>query len=91
MPDSAAPPTPFKERRKRPLHNAAYVAVSNYFTDLDGCPADNLYDMMLSEMERGLFTAVLEKTHGNQTKAADVLGINRTTLRKKLRKHGLLD
>ena len=91
MPDSVAPPPPFKERRQQPLRSAAYVAVTNYFTDLDGCPADNLYDMMLNEMERGLFTAVLEQTRGNQTKAAAMLGINRTTLRKKLRSHDLIE
>ena len=91
MPNSATPPPEFKERRQQPLRNAAYVAVANYFSDLNGCPADNLYDMMLGEMEKGLLLAVLEQTGGNQTKASAVLGINRTTLRKKLRKYDLLD
>jgi len=45
---------------------------------------DNLYEMVLHQMERPLINMVLEKTRGNQVKAAEVLGINRNTLRKKI-------
>ena len=45
---------------------------------------NNLYEMVLHQMERPLIKIVLEKTRGNQVKAADVLGINRNTLRKKI-------
>jgi two-component system nitrogen regulation response regulator GlnG len=45
---------------------------------------NNLYEMVLHQMERPLINIVLEKTRGNQVKAADVLGINRNTLRKKI-------
>ncbi len=84
-------PKPFSERRKQPLRNATYVSVSNYLSDLDGHVPGNLFEMMQGEMECGLFKSVLEHTRGNQSKASELLGINRSTLRKKLRMHGLLD
>jgi len=85
-------PAPYKERRRQPLRNAAHVALINYFSDLDGQePGGNLYDMMIGEVEQALFAEVMQRTRGNQSKAAAILGINRSTLRKKLRLHGLLD
>lgn len=84
-------PKPFQERRKQPLRNAAYTAINNYFADLDGQAPGNLYDMMVGEVEQALFSSVMEHTGGNQSKAAAILGINRSTLRKKLRLYGLLD
>ncbi len=84
-------PKPFQERRKQPLRNAAYTAINNYLSDLDGQAPGNLYDMMIGEVEQALFSAVMERTRGNQSKAAAVLGINRSTLRKKLRLYGLHD
>ena len=48
-----------------------------------------LYDLVLQEVERPLLETVMHFTHGNQTRAAEVLGINRSTLRKKLRQYGL--
>ncbi len=81
----------FKERRKQPLRNATLTALDNYFSDLDGQAPGNLYDMMIGEVEQALFSAVLDHTCGNQSKAAEMLGINRSTLRKKLRLYGLID
>ena len=91
MPKTIEQVKPFKERRKQPLRNATHVAISNYFADLDGHPPGNLYDMMIGEVELALFSALLEETSGNQTKAAEILGINRSTLRKKLRAYGLIE
>ncbi len=49
----------------------------------------NLYDLMLGLVEKPLFRAVLRETRGNQVRAAHLLGINRNTLRKKLKEHGI--
>jgi Fis family transcriptional regulator len=48
-----------------------------------------LYDLVMREVEEPLFRAVLDYSAGNQSRAADILGINRGTLRKKLRTYGL--
>jgi two-component system nitrogen regulation response regulator GlnG len=57
-----------------------------YFAAHQGrLPANGLYDRILQEMERPLLTICLEATRGNQIKAAELLGLNRNTLRKKLR------
>lgn len=85
-------PAPFfKERRKQPLRSATQTALDNYFADLDGQPPGGLHDMIIAEVEQALFGAVLEHTKGNQSRAAEILGLNRTTLRKKLRLYGLID
>ena len=56
---------------------------------LDGYPIKNLYDEMIGHVERPLIELVLERTAGNQIKAAAMLGLNRNTLRKKMLEHGL--
>lgn len=91
MPSASAASKPFKERRRQPLRSAAYISLTNYFADLDGNVPTNLYDMMMGEVEHALLQSVLEYTRGNQSKAAELLGLTRSTLRKKLRTHGLLD
>ena len=50
---------------------------------------DDLYDMVLQQMERPLIRIVLDKTRGNQVRAAEILGINRNTLRKKIQLLGI--
>jgi Fis family transcriptional regulator len=64
-------------------------ALESYFATLNGHKPGQLYDLVLREVEEPLFKAVLEYVAGNQSRAADVLGINRGTLRKKLREFGL--
>lgn len=64
-------------------------ALARYFVDLHGHDVVGLYDMVMSEVELPLLESVLKYTHGNQTRAAEVLGINRGTLRKKLKQYGL--
>jgi Fis family transcriptional regulator, factor for inversion stimulation protein len=64
-------------------------AVRRYLQDLDDHPGKDLYDVVLREVEAPLFAEVLSHCGGNQTRAAATLGINRATLRKKLRQYGL--
>ena len=74
-------------------HNAIAEAVekslNEYFFHLDGDPADDIYRMVIDNVEKTLFKNVMERAEGNQTQAADMLGINRTTLRNKLKAHRL--
>lgn len=72
------------------LRDCVEKTMRNYFTHLDGQPVTDVYQMVLSEVEAPLLETVLEYTRGNQTKAAIVLGLNRGTLRKKLKQYGLL-
>jgi Fis family transcriptional regulator len=66
------------------------TALEGYFSDLDGHkPCRDLYDMVMSEVEVPLLRTILRFTGGNQSRAAEILGINRSTLRKKLEKFGL--
>ncbi|MEQ1592817.1 MAG: helix-turn-helix domain-containing protein [Thiobacillaceae bacterium] len=66
-------------------------ALNRYFKDLDGEEPTEIYSMVLSAVEKPLLIYILDRADGNQTRAADILGINRNTLRKKLREHGLSD
>ncbi|AJC20012.1 Fis family transcriptional regulator [Pandoraea pulmonicola] len=65
-------------------------SLDSYFRDLDGEKPNHVYDMIVSVVEKPLLEFVLGKADGNQSLAADYLGINRNTLRKKLQQHGLL-
>ncbi len=64
--------------------------VSDLFVRLGGDECDGLYRMVIGEVEGSLLEAVMKETGGNQGRAARILGINRGTLRKKLRAHGLI-
>ena len=75
--------------RELPLRTHAERALSDYFTHLNGDRPAHLYEMVLREVEEPLFRVVLDYAEGNQSRAAGILGINRATLRKKLRQFGL--
>ena len=65
-------------------------ALKEYFKDLDGEePCAGMYDMVINCVEKPLLEMVLEHVGGNQTRAAEMLGINRNTLRKKMLEHGI--
>ncbi len=65
-------------------------ALEQYFRDLDGEKPCAIYDMVLKSVEKPMLEVVLSKAGNNQTLAAEMLGINRNTLRKKLTEHQLL-
>ena len=72
------------------LRDSVYRALHNYFQNLDGQSVSDVYQMVLTEVEAPLLETVLDYTHGNQTRAAEVLGLNRGTLRKKLKLYSLI-
>ena len=77
--------------RELPLRSHAERVLQEYFHSLNGHRPARLYDMVMREVEVPLFRAVLDYAAGNQSRAAVILGINRGTLRKKLRVLGLAE
>ena len=73
----------------RPLGELVTLALEQYFEDLNGEIATDLYALFLKEVEKPLLQVVLLETKGNLSLAAKVLGINRGTLRTRLNKYGL--
>ena len=65
-------------------------SLDEYFRKLDGEPPHGVYDMVIGHVERALLASMLERAQGNQTQAADMLGMNRNTLRAKLAKYHLI-
>ena len=74
---------------KKPLATMTESALEDYFKKLNGTAPGDLYDLVLSEVERPLFRTVMAYTEGNQSRAAEILGINRGTLRKKLKAYAI--
>lgn len=77
------------EERRWPLADSVKASLQLYFDDLDGHDPAPVYKTVITEVERPLFEAVMEYTQGNQSHAARVLGVSRSTLRKKLKIYGL--
>jgi Fis family transcriptional regulator len=71
------------------LSHAVKHSIRRYLFELDGTQPSNMYDLVLRQVEQPLFEAVLEHTKGNQSRASEMLGLNRGTLRKKLRQYNL--
>ena len=78
-------------QRAVPLRTMTAEALDSYFAALNGHKPGQLYDMVIREVEEPLFRAVLAYAAGNQSRAADILGINRGTLRKKIKIYGLAE
>ncbi len=74
---------------KQQIETVLRESLDEYFRDLDGTPPHDMHAMMLACFERPLLVYVLDKAGSNQSKAAQWLGLNRNTLRKKLLDLGL--
>ncbi|MBL4772944.1 MAG: hypothetical protein JKX98_04905 [Alcanivoracaceae bacterium] len=71
------------------LQDYTRCTVRQYLQNLKGHQAKNLYNFVIDEIEKGIILEVLNFTNGNRTKTSNILGITRTTLRTKIRKHKL--
>jgi Fis family transcriptional regulator len=75
---------------KTNIEDSVRESLHNYFRDLDGTPPANMHEMLVRLVERPLLEVVMQKADHNQSRAAEWLGLNRNTLRKKLLEHQLL-
>jgi Fis family transcriptional regulator len=72
------------------LRGSVEKALRNYFAHLEGADVTDVYNLVLTEVEAPLLETVMNHVKGNQTKASELLGLNRGTLRKKLKQYDLL-
>ena len=75
---------------KKQIEECIRVSLDGYFKDLRGTEPDRMYDMMVRVVEKQLLEVVMQQADQNQSRAADWLGLNRNTLRKKLVEHKLI-
>ena len=74
---------------KQNLPDNIDTLLDQYFNDLDGGQASAIYEMVINTVEKPLLLYIMNKAEGNQSKAAKMLGLNRNTLRKKLKQYNL--
>jgi Fis family transcriptional regulator, factor for inversion stimulation protein len=75
---------------KKHIEECVRDSLDGYFRDLHGTEPDGMYDMMVRVVEKPLLEVVMQQADNNQSRAAQWLGLNRNTLRKKLLEHKLL-
>lgn len=75
---------------KKHIEECVRASLEDYFRDLRGTEPDGMYDMMVRVVEKPLLDVVMQHAEQNQSRAAQWLGLNRNTLRKKLLEHKLL-
>ena len=75
---------------KKQIEECVRNSLEGYFKDLRGTEPDGMYDMMVRVVEKPLLEVVMQHAEQNQSRAAEWLGLNRNTLRKKLVEHKLL-
>jgi len=76
---------------KTNLHDSVRASMEEFFRDLNGTDPAGLHDMLVKAVEKPLLEVVMEQAQHNQSRAAQWLGLNRNTLRKKLVEHKLID
>ncbi len=77
------------DARDNVLSSTVRKVMRQYFKDLDGEKCTGIYDMVVAAVEKPMLEVVMFQAQGNQTRAAELLGLNRNTLRKKLQQHGI--
>ncbi len=75
---------------RTPIDDCLRGAPDQYFEDLRGTEPNAVHDMIMAAVEKPMLDVVMAHAEGNQSKAAEWLGINRNTLRRKLRDHKLI-
>jgi Fis family transcriptional regulator len=83
-------PADSEEAHQRSLREHVTEALKRYFDDLDGQETRDVYNIVMNEVEPPLLEAAMKYTRQNQSKTAELLGLNRGTLRKKLKQYNLL-
>jgi len=78
-----------RERRKQPIRRSVTSAIERYLQDMDGHEVTDLFHVVLSEVEPAILDVVMRYAEGNQSEAAEMLGVSRGTLRRKLKLYGL--
>lgn len=86
---TAEGPARVRKPRGETLEQCVRRSLDEYFVQLDGSRPHALHEMVISAVERPLLAFAMERCANNQSAAAELLGINRNTLRKKLQQHGL--
>lgn len=76
---------------KAVLHDCVCSELDKYLKDLGEYTPNNIHQLFIGEVEAPLFKAIMEHTNGNQSMAAQMLGLNRGTLRKKLKQYNVLN
>ena len=88
--DNVNQPREVENMSKESIQEVVQKSLEEYFNDLGEQQASNIYDMVVLTVEKPILEVVMQRADGNQSHAAQMLGINRNTLRKKLQEHGLL-
>lgn len=88
--DGAANDEQARAEREPSLRDAVTASVRKYLEELDGQISTDVYQMVLAEVEAPLLEEIMTYTRNNQTKASVMLGLNRGTLRKKLKQYNLI-
>jgi Fis family transcriptional regulator, factor for inversion stimulation protein len=79
-----------QSKQQPPIDEAVRASLEKYFHSLEGAQPGEVYDMVIKAVERPMLQMIMQRADGNQLRASEILGINRNTLRKKLKAHGMI-